>query len=504
LSIKRRIIFGIASGWGSKAISILLNLVQIPLLYRYLPVEMVGVWFLMIGAQMVVGLFDLGFGQTLQRRIAFAKGTCGSDPDIKLSAAAGQEISDLLALARRVYWILTVLVAPVLVLGGMLYFSRLGLAPATMPGLQKAWIIMAIGYAANMWAWYVEATLNGLGDLGWSSLITGIIRTFEFLAIWLALALGYGLCLLALIWVSRGILTRIAGWLVIRFRHPWLASQKGHCRPQEFRSMISPALQWWLAVVSYFFLAVISRYLIAAIMGASYVPDYVAAYTALVTVQGTLLNIVTIALPLFSQKWQAGRIDEMQRLILGLMRLSLGLLMVAYVFICIYAKDIFELWLGVGHFVGYPVLIVMAVTMLIDAHQGMLMTICIAAERLQFYKATLLGGIISLPLSFCLIKSYGILGAVLAILVAGLLTQNWVIPWISLKLLRLNFVTILTKLITPSLLLGLAVGILGILIKSFALKPLVGLPLYAICTVLILGCAMYKRISSNVVYLFKR
>jgi hypothetical protein len=80
LSVKRRIIFGIASGWGSKAVGILLNLVQIPLLYRYLPAEIVGLWFLMIGAQMVVGVFDLGFGQTLQRRIAFAKGTCGSDP----------------------------------------------------------------------------------------------------------------------------------------------------------------------------------------------------------------------------------------------------------------------------------------------------------------------------------------------------------------------------------------------------------------------------------------
>ena len=81
MSVTRRIIFGVISGWGSKAINILIGLVQIPLFYRYLSSEVLGVWFLMIGAQMVQGLFDLGFGQTLPRRIAFAKGSCDSNAD---------------------------------------------------------------------------------------------------------------------------------------------------------------------------------------------------------------------------------------------------------------------------------------------------------------------------------------------------------------------------------------------------------------------------------------
>jgi O-antigen/teichoic acid export membrane protein len=504
LNEKRRIIFGIASGWGSKALNILINLVQIPLLYRYLPTELLGVWFLMIGAQMVVGMFDLGFGQTLQRRIAFAKGNCGSDPDVELDEATRQEISDLLALARRVYVVLSVAVIPILLVGGFFYFARLELSPATLHSLRVAWVIMAIGYAANMWGWFVEATLNGLGDLGWSNLINGVMRLFEFLAIWLVLALGYGLALMALIWVLRGILVRVAGWLVIRYHHPWLASCIGYWRPQDFRKMISPALQWWVAVTSYFFLAVISRYLIAGIMGPKYVPNYVATYTALIMVQSIFLNMVSIATPLLSQKWQAGCIGEMQRLMLGLMRLALGLLTAAYTFICIYGKDIFELWLGTGSFVGYPVLVILAAMMLLEAHQAMLMTACLAAEKLQFYKIVVLGGLISLPLSIWFIKHYGLLGAALGIFISGLLTINWAIPWLSLKVLRLTFIPFMKNILLPSLAIGLSVALTGLLLKLLPLKPLLGLLLYAVCTSLILIVMMYKQISANVSVFFNR
>jgi hypothetical protein len=66
-SVNKRIIFAVSTGWGSKAVSILVNLVQIPLLFRYLDDELLGV-------------FDFGLGQTLQRRIAFTKGVFYSFP----------------------------------------------------------------------------------------------------------------------------------------------------------------------------------------------------------------------------------------------------------------------------------------------------------------------------------------------------------------------------------------------------------------------------------------
>jgi O-antigen/teichoic acid export membrane protein len=169
--LNRRIIFGIAAGWGSKAVAIIVNFVQIPLLYRYLDKEVIGVWFLMVGTQMLLGLFDFGFGQTLQRRIAFAKGNCGSCPDTVLDKSTQQHIRDLLTIAKRFYQVVSGIVLVVLLAGGPLYFSTLKLSPVASDGLRMAWIIMSIGYAANIWGWFVESTLDGLGDIGWSNIV---------------------------------------------------------------------------------------------------------------------------------------------------------------------------------------------------------------------------------------------------------------------------------------------------------------------------------------------
>jgi O-antigen/teichoic acid export membrane protein len=499
LTVTRRIIFGVISGWGSKAVNILISLVQIPLFYRYLSKEVLGVWFLMIGAQMVLGLFDLGFGQTLQRRIAFAKGACGADLDIVLSDSARQAIVDLLALGGRVYIILSAVAAIGLIIGGGFYFQRLELSPSARESLRLAWIVMAIGYAANMWGWMVEATLNGLGDIGWSSIIATVFRVLELGAIWLVLALGYGLTALALVWTARGVAIRLCGWLVVIRLHPWISRVKGRPELLAFKSMVRPALEWWAAVAGYFFLARVSPFFIGALMGPAYVSDYYATYTALAVVQGTLVSIVSVGTPLFSQMWRAGSLDELQSFAIGLMRLSMGLLTASYVSFVFFSKDIFTLWLGKAHFLGYPVIIILSLMMFIEAHQGTLMTFCVATERLQFYKIIILGGIISLPLSYILIKNYGILGAALSILISGMLTQNWFIPMMSLKLLKLSFLTIIKKVLLPCLYILISLLLFGFLLKALNLTILYFLIIYIILSSLLLYQLLLKKYVKYVI-----
>ena len=71
MSITRRIAFGAAASWFSRGVSILLGLVLLPVLFRHLPKEELGVWLLLGQSWAALGIFDLGFGVTLTRRIAF-------------------------------------------------------------------------------------------------------------------------------------------------------------------------------------------------------------------------------------------------------------------------------------------------------------------------------------------------------------------------------------------------------------------------------------------------
>jgi hypothetical protein len=137
----------------------------------------------------------------------------------------------------------------------------------------------------------------------------------------------------------------------------------------------------------------------------------------------------------------------------------------SYVFICIYGKEIFELWLGKEHFIGYKVLITLSIMMLLEAHHGMLNMPCIAAEKLQFYKYTLLGGFINLGLILMLIQRWYLFGVAISILIAHLATNNWIIPKISLQLLEFTFRKYFFTIVFPVLGAGLIAIIAALAIR---------------------------------------
>ena len=109
MSITRSIFFGAAASWFSRGVAIVLGLVILPILFRTLPKGELGIWLLLGQSWGTLGILDLGLGVTLTRRIAFAKGKSGSDPNTPLSGDTKAEIADLLATGVRVYRVLALL-----------------------------------------------------------------------------------------------------------------------------------------------------------------------------------------------------------------------------------------------------------------------------------------------------------------------------------------------------------------------------------------------------------
>src|ERR1043165_4032693 len=97
-----RILFGGVAAWFGRGISILLSLVLMPMLFRHLPKEELGVWLLLGQSWAAMGILDLGFAVTLTRRIALAKGKSGSDPNGALTPESLSEIADLVTCGRRI------------------------------------------------------------------------------------------------------------------------------------------------------------------------------------------------------------------------------------------------------------------------------------------------------------------------------------------------------------------------------------------------------------------
>src|SRR5260370_10057941 len=97
----RRMSWGAGSSWVSRCVSIVLGLLLIPVLFRHLPREELGVWLLLGQSWATLGILDLGLGVTLTRRIAFAIGKSGVEPGTTLTRETLNDIADLIATGRQ-------------------------------------------------------------------------------------------------------------------------------------------------------------------------------------------------------------------------------------------------------------------------------------------------------------------------------------------------------------------------------------------------------------------
>src|SRR3954471_11268860 len=137
MSITRRIVFGATASWFSRGVTILMGMVMMPILFRNLPKEELGLWLLIGQSWVALGILDLGFGTTLTRRIAFAKGKSGSDPNTALTAETLTQIAKLLGTGRRIYSVLAVTALSISFFTGLFYLRSLHLQHTS---LHTVWI----------------------------------------------------------------------------------------------------------------------------------------------------------------------------------------------------------------------------------------------------------------------------------------------------------------------------------------------------------------------------
>src|SRR3954453_5946007 len=104
-----------------------MGMVLMPVLFRNLGKEELGLWLLIGQSWVALGILDLGFGTTLTRRIAFAKGKSGSDPNTVLTSETLTQVAKLLGTGRRIYEVLAFTTLSFSFVAGLFYLRSLQL-----------------------------------------------------------------------------------------------------------------------------------------------------------------------------------------------------------------------------------------------------------------------------------------------------------------------------------------------------------------------------------------
>lgn len=466
ISFGPRIFFGGLATWFSRGMSILLGLVLMPVLFRNLSKEELGVWLLLGQSWAALGIFDLGFGVVLTRRIAFVMGKSPQNAKESLTEAALVDLSDLVGTARRVYRWLAFLSFALSFCFGALYLATLELHGVRVGCAWSAWCILCLSQAVGIWSAPWTSLLQGTGYVGWDSILSSFVNSGTLLVQIALVALGGGLVTLASA-ASAGALCQ--RWLIVGFirrRRSEVLSRQGHWSHACFRSMLPQALRAWLTSVGYFLVANTDQFFIAAHHGTTAIPAYRAAFLLVINLH-LLAGVFSGASHVFvSQLWQAGELDHIRSILKRNAQIGLFAMVCGGGAILALGPELFEVWLGGGNFVGYPVLGIFLAAFILEHHANVFSTCGRATNDEAYAIWSIIAGVLKLVLAFLLTTRLGLVGLALSTLLSQGLTNDWYMVYRSAKRLGVHFSEHFRNVLVPVVILFTTVGGLGTLLDA--------------------------------------
>jgi O-antigen/teichoic acid export membrane protein len=427
VSVGRKITAGALGGAIYTFTNVLFSLVQLRLVVRHLPPVSAGLWILFLTLGSYVAFFDLGISPTLSREVSFL---IGSSKDTDHHALA-----NLIATCRRIFqWLALAVFVLASVLGGLVMHQT----SSDVAGATLAWMIFCTGASINILGGASFAILNGYGFVATEKLVRSASLVAGLIAMMIVLHLGYGLVALAIIWTAQGFLARALGWAWLYRNEPSLRQTSGRFQKDLLWKVATPSAKYAAVQFGAILILQASNPLIAAILGASYVPPFEALnkMAAAVMILGTL--IANSSTPFISMAHAAGDDAVVRAHLLRNLRIVMAFIAVAVSFLAVFGDRIVGVWLGPSLFAGNKVLWTLLLMIFLETHHVVFASAVMATGRIFFVRAALLAGIINIVLAIYMTRHWGLWGTALAILIAQITTNNWYAPFIAIRVLHIR------------------------------------------------------------------
>jgi O-antigen/teichoic acid export membrane protein len=428
------ILFGISATWVQTVAAVLINLVQVPLLYRYLARDAMGAWMIFASIGLFLLLWDLGLGVTFARSMAYARGRKQGDPAAPRNADA--DPADLLRTVSLTYWVLGAALFLVALGAGWIYLGRLKFDVTPFQTVWLAWVVYALGCAVNLGAATPFHCLNGLGDVGIEQLLGTACNLLALAANVIVLVSGAGIVALSVVFVARGFVARAAAWIILKRRHAWLFERAGQFSFTRLKSLGGDSLRILLTRLGAFLTLQTPGLVIAQVMGPKHVPDFVAAWVIVQVGMAAGMAVGQAITPHAAAAYAAGDSVRFLRQHRNACAAALFLVSLWCLGYLLWAREGMTLWLGPGHFLGYGVLAPLLILGTLEVHHSIHANFVWSSGRWPFAPWALAAGVINLALGIWWAGARGEAGMAWAMCAAQLLTNNWFVVYYALK--RLN------------------------------------------------------------------
>jgi O-antigen/teichoic acid export membrane protein len=432
MNTDRSILHGVLGSVVLTAIGIATSFVQFRVLINALPQSEVGLWFLFLSIGGYLLFFDLGISPTLGREISFCLGdtTLGESERI-------ERVGSLIRSCVGAFAAIAALLLVVGTAGGWAYLRTV--TPISLLNqIRWAWVIFVIGTALSIVGEVWLASLFGMGRIATEKLVRSVGPVLWLILTIVALRTGRGLPGLAVAWLVQAVVTRLIAMIALSRIQPSVLSV-GRFEFALIRRMAIPSMKYAGTMLGGILILQTDNIVIASMLGTSEIPGYQAVAKLVTLMMSLSMMLVVTSVPFVSKAHATHDVMEIRRLLNRSLRFSLSIMVVIGCFVACFADRIIGMWLGAEHFVGFGVVWALVTVMLLEGHHTAMAAVTMATGRLPFVAPALIAGVLNIGASVYLARHHGLLGVALGTLCAQVVTNNWYVPFYTMRQFGISF-----------------------------------------------------------------
>lgn len=422
-------------GYVAQGCNIGANIFILPAIFRYLPSDTLGIWYVFVNLGTFATLIGLVFQTSFSRNISYAFGGAtslikegiDSDADV-LGESNFPLIKSLIRAMRRFYSYVSVVMIVFLILIGTLYIRYLSASLNDQNFIIASWILYSSSVVVSFYCLYFSSILQGRGYIKEYNQLVIINRLVYMVLVFVLLYSGYGIIGIAIANCISTIINFILGNI--------LAYKDGLgevLKQTEIQAKNLMAVIWQntyrlgLANMALFFSTRGSLFYVSLFLPLATVAKYgLSIQVVNVFVSVSLLYYYSYS-AYISQSWVTKELDVIRRIYSKSLVLFIFLYITGCVSILFLGDWALEL-IGSGTtFLPTLPLALLFVVYLLDSNQALALNLISSENKVPYLASSLWSALAIFILTpiFIIYFDWGIVGAILAIGVVQLCYQNW-------------------------------------------------------------------------------
>jgi O-antigen/teichoic acid export membrane protein len=229
--------------------------------------------------------------------------------------------------------------------------------------------------------------------------------------------------------------------------------------------MVGPSLKYAATLLGGILILQTDNLVIASTLGTGLIPNYQAVSKIVTTMRSLSMMLIVTSSPFMSRAHTQADVGEIRRLLERNQRFSLSVVIVMGSFIACFADRIIMLWLGPHHFVGFGVVWILLTVMFLEAHHLAMATATMATGKIVFVWPALIAGVFNIGFSIVLSRHLGLIGVALGTMLAQLLTNNWYVPFYSMRQFNISLQQHTCAVLFPMLALLISMLTIGLVAR---------------------------------------